>query len=688
MYSSKYHLDATRCPSPIKSKTLPIDMLSSSSQQKAITPSIMTAAGAGLSSLFSSLSNTLQPQDVSQSNATTPYSTSVSANTLVTTEAYSTNYSYTYSSYTPITSSFIFSSACTPATSSCVPSTSLFSSTYAPANSNSIFSSEFPITSSNFIFTSPYTPVTSSIFSTAYTSVTSSSYHENKDFISISSPSSNYITETSNENQNLYPSTSNHFAAVTTFDSSKLAFFNSSYDNTCVNKASTSLPDYKTSVASAPSSSIFGALSSLFDVGVSTTKPTSTTETTYTTGSSSLNLKKSNDSYNTISSYNSTLFYEPTSTYNPTSSYNPTSTYETPTVFEETSSFNPTPMIDSTPIHNPTLSYNQISSLGHSPIPEEDLENDVLLEESKYKVSDETMDETNYYSLTSSSFVTSNNVNSTSYINTSISDSYYERPSIFETSLDEKLEEEYREDFEEGVEPIINSEQDYKYTPLISSSSAVTTTSASNDYFYENSNYPMTTKLSTIPETANDTYLSNTDLQEEIEPFEEQITTPAYDYTENENDYIASGDLKNTNLYQSNYSTQSTYQTTNGSTVTNASQPETKKSRFGLGSFLSDGLNAIGSSVNTIKSTATNLAGGAVGVVVAAAQSTQGSSNQNTSQNISCKETIVHNGSFETSMNGQSSLKLTKQVSEMYEEQENYMDSYGAKQQEVVPFKI
>lgn len=110
-----------------------------------------------------------------------------------------------------------------------------------------------------------------------------------------------------------------------------------------------------------------------------------------------------------------------------------------------------------------------------------------------------------------------------------------------------------------------------------------------SDYYYDNSSYP--SKLSTIPEI----YQSVNDLQDTAELCDEQIgfdsqspplpLSHEYKYTKNESEYIASGDLKNTNLATFTSQEPLIYQsTTIGSSIpaTNT-QPEQKKSRFGLG---------------------------------------------------------------------------------------------------------
>jgi hypothetical protein len=743
LYSSQHQMDSMLTPSPKRSKRLPNNVTSTTSQQKPTTPSIMTAAGAGLSSLFSSISHTLQSPVVTTSNYFMPTSDSITTSNSAFSMAHTPTTNYTFSSaYSPTTSSYKFSSAYTPVSTSSIfssaymPTTtsSIFSSAYTSTTTNSIFSSAYVPTSSSAIFSSAYTPTTTNaIFSSDYSMVTSSfdtivtcygntdfdvaytsSYSSvpsfSKDYVSTYSTTvlddnysttvlddnysttvldDNYSTTVLDDNYSttsLIPTTTATInPPVTSYDVtssySLSAGYNSIFDNTySTSFASSSVYVKETPpvTVSAPSSSLFGALSSLFDIGVSTTTPVTTT---------------------TVSTlYSTTSMYTPAST-----SYN----------------LNSNGFDSTTPNYSMTSSYPTMSLgiLGHSPIlEEEDLENETMYEET-YPETSTAIDPyvVDEYKIivdaTTSSYMTSNILSSISnnYLS-SISDPYYATSSIYDTVMEEKLEEEYREDYEEGVQPlpVTAGDLDYNYT-LITTSSASTeisvppTTTAAEDYYYENSTYPMTSKLSTIPETSNDIYLSNNDLQEEeTEIYDEQLTTPgAYDYTENENDYIASGDLKNTNLYQSNYTSQTTASSTLTSTATTSSsnlltQPEQKKSRFGLGSLFSDGLNVIGSGVNSIKSTATNLAGGAAGVVggvvgaaAAAAQSTQNmgqnmSQNQNNiqSQNTTSGPSMTTN---QQSFTSQPSMKLTKQVSEMYDEQqEDYMDPYGAKQQQQV----
>jgi hypothetical protein len=665
LYSSNQHSSTT----PKVSKTLPINLVSTSyQQQKATTPSIMTVAGVGLSSFLNSLSNTLQSTavTVTQPNVTTSYSSPFLTNSSNTSEVYQSNFNYSYSSYAPITSSYVFSSAYTPvSTGSIFPiksnfsSTSLIPSELTSSIENPIFSSNFQVKSSSSIITSSHTPIPSTIFTSSHTPIPSTIF--SSAFSSSNTTSTNcYIesidkimTQTSSSNFN--HSNGQNAAPITT-TSEKLKSFDSNIEFDSIHSLP-NLLNYEANYASdvcktqthhdpvAPSSSFFGALTSLFDVGsvVSTT------------------------SYSATSSSSS---YIPVSC-NVTSSYcNDFSTSMYNTI--------------------PTSNFMSNLSLGHSPIPEEDLENEAMIEDTQLKaIDDKILDEANHYNALP--YVASNE-----YVTSSIPDLYYKTLSIYDSVADEKIEEEYREDFEDGVEPVSLITSDLSYSYLSTTASAISppsTVTVSSDYFYENSSYPMTTKLSTIPETANDTYLSNTDLQGETGNFEEQLMTPgAYDYTDNENDYIASGDLKNTNLI-SNYNSQSSsLQTTNQASTNAIHQPETKKSRFGFGSFLSDGLNAIGSSVNTIKSTATNLVGAAA--AAATAQSAQSSSNQSASHDIINEQNVDHNSSFVTSVNGQISSKLTKQASEMFEDQhENYIDHYGAKQEhqtqeQVIKFKF
>lgn len=749
-------MDSMLTPSPKKSKRLPNNVPQTTSQQKPTTPSIMTAAGAGLSSLFSSLSNTLQSPSVTTASSFISTSPSIMANNAVFSNVYTPTTNYTFSSaYSPTTSSYMFSSAYTPVTTSAIFSSvymatttsSIFVSPYTPMTTSSIFTSAFAPSTTSSIFSSAYTPTnTSSIFTSAYSPVTSSfdtaitcyaSTDYNVSFTSSYTSAQNLSTTYASTYSTsiLSDNFSSNLASTTVFDpplsnyettksysqitdynlpdnnynlsDNSYNLLNDSYNLPDSNYASSVVPttcyvkETPPVTTSAPSSSLFGALSSLFDIGVATTTATTTTTTTtstmaslYNSTSSEYTLESTGYGLNSSLGNHVTSSYGVTPSYGTTTSYNPTSLYNNPTTS-----------------YNPTMS---LGILGHSPIPEEeDIENEAMYEETYPETTDPytpytTVDDYKISVDTTSSYATSNGLNLTSSYLPSISDPYYATSSIYDTAIDEKLEEEYREDYEEGVLPIPITSSDLEYSYPPSTTVAITapqTTVAHDDYFYENSTYPMTSKLSTIPETANDIYLSNTDLQEEEgEVYAEQLTTPgAYDYTENENDYIASGDLKNTNLYQPTYSQsllgqQTTSAATTLTATTSASsqqaQPEQKKSRFGLGSLFSDGLNVIGSSVNTIKSTATNLAGGAVGVVGgvvgAAAAAAQSSSSQNMGQTISQNQTSLgqsQNTTSGPSMTSQSSIKLTKQVSEMYDEQqEDYMDPYGAKQQQVCRF--
>jgi hypothetical protein len=852
MYSNQ-NIDSTGLltPSPKKSKRLPNTASSTSASQKMpTTPSIIMTAGAGLSSLFSSISNTLHspaattssslispsvPQTTSNSFSafstaynidstsyanydygslnssygttsalnfsaeptfTTNYDTSISKNSFsstpfstshtisfsTSTEAsYSTvvsssyaplsyttvSSSYTPFSYTPMTTlsstldktftpSTAYSSSLNdyntissysstlydtykPVVSSSYDVTSELDKIYKPAGLTS-YDSKFeiddiykplPTTSyqTSFELNETYKPiVTTSSISTLdqlYKPVTTS-FNSASEYNQIYTPTTTNFNSASEYNQIYTPTTSNFSSASEYHQTYTPATtnYNSILDkiytpSTSLNAKTTSYePELKFEPAkttASSSSSLFGPLSSLFSIGT-LSSPASTQPTVsslYNTTSDSLITSLSTNYDLTSTAY----AIQPT-----------TSSYNIPSI----SSYNTS---------------STVGILGHSPIPEE-AENETSYEESYPETSvytpftmstydDYKVPISSYNSIASTSSLlgttnTSSDFNSTSYL-PSISETYYVPSSTYDVILEDKIEEEeeeYREDFEEGVvPPIVSIESDFDYKPLVTiptTTMPVTTsgfTTSLDDYFYENSAYPMTSKLSTIPETVSDIYMSSNDLQEETETaYDEQLTTPgAYDYTENENDYIASGDLKNTNLYQQpNYTSQQTlpYQTqataiTSSNVVTSSTsmssntqqqqpQPEPKKSRFGLGSLFSDGLNVIGSSVNTIKSTATNLAGGAVGVVggvaaaaAAAAQSTQSSNQQNNhnannlgqQQNVTTGSSVTNmqQNSYTTSSSmtsQQTGMKLTKQVSEMFDEHnEGYMeDPYDVKQ--------
>lgn len=731
MYSMGGHFDPNLNLSPKKSKILPNSTMSTS-QKAPTTPSIMTAAGAGLSSLFSSLSHTLH----------SPAATSASS----------------LASSSAVTSSTLFSSAYTPATYSYDIPTLSYGTTMTNLGLGSSFNTTYSIADSyNAIpsFTSSY----STSPKTAYTIVSSDS---------LTPGITSYTSAVSNYNPVSSYASLTDYSPITSFSSKPE--INTTSKSLISNYGTPSIP------VTTSSSSIFGPLSSLFSTAVTTAPATTsapfsissiynTSSSLYTPNTTSYSMpttsyEMTSSSYISTSTFNSSLSYNTASSYTPISSsiatlsYNTTSSYDTTSTLSPTASYKTMMNFSDTSSANPTSSYIPVSSygiMGHSPILEEDAEieaasDETYLDQSAYVPFTSSMDDYKRTSLTTSilddyrrpsvttnslddyrrtsvtmgfaddfrrnsittsfpatiasDYMTSEPINTNNYM-PNISDSYYAAPSYGVLSED-KIEEEYREDYEEGVVPIITSATDYSF--LVTSTAPLTATVTSapfvapvDDYYYENSTYPMTSKLSTIPETAADIYLSNNDLHSEAE-ITEQLTTPgAYDYTENENDYIASGDLKNTNLCQANYTSQQPlYQTTTAPSANLASTqpPEQKKSRFGLGSLFSDGLNVLGSGVNTLKSTATNLAGGAVGVVggvVAAAQSAQMSQHHSNQNNQNVQPVVVakstSSGMTATSnappTTGQSSsVKLTKQVSEMFDEQQldDFNNSYNNKQ--------
>lgn len=574
-------IDSIITPSPKKSKRLPSTAPSISYQSitqhqthpVSTTPSLMTAAGAGLSSLFSSISHSLHSPATTISSLMSPSVPVATTSSLFHNSSFSSAYGTNFS---------------TPSTGY-MPSTSL----YNP-----------------MISTSLYNPMTSSSL----------------------------------------------YKAVTSYDST------------------------------------YGIGTSSYSIG---TNSYSIGTHSYSIGTTSYNIGTTS-SYNIGTSSYSVGTTTTSSIYTPSSLYNVSSSIYTPT----TTSYLPTTMSiygTASSIYQPTTSMGLI--LGHSPIPEEDGE--MLLEETcettfpsytcavsngftsyTISVSDPyaltTATSSLYTPITTSSLLS--NITTSSYKSPDILTTPFYTSSIYD--LEPKIEEEYREDFEDDVLPItsasnIVSGNDYStsnslYKPAAVTSYSSTGTTSGDYYLHQNSTYLMPAKLSTIPETANDIYQSSTDLTATVEPYDELTTPGAYDYTENENDYIASGDLKNTNIYQINYTTQQplTYPAQTGSITTSStmlptgSQPEQKKSLFG--SFFSDGLNVIGSSVNTIKSTATNLAATAVGAATAAASQTQSSNSAATTSSTM--------GTTNKPVISQSSVKLQKQTSEIYDEINEYFD--------------
>lgn len=313
-----------------------------------------------------------------------------------------------------------------------------------------------------------------------------------------------------------------------------------------------------------------------------------------------------------------TTSYEPVSTYGATTAPSISTTsydfkplsYETSTDISSTAM--PSITVTSAPYGGPIYSTSSLGLLNHSPIPEEDIEHldEELLETDDF--SDPYTLDGDYIepfvpatlSYTSDGFT--NFTNTETYTNLAIPTSAVSmihsmrRISDPYAYLSEKIDEEYREDFEEGVEPV----------PITVTDDLLKTTAAA-----QFGPYPLSSRLSTIHESSSDVYLSPNETG-----FEEQITPTAYDYTENENDYIASGDLKNTNQ-TNNYAPYSIAPSTVAAAVTQQQQQQQqagqKKSLFG--SFISGGLGALGSSMNVVKATATNLAATAVGAAGAAA---------------------------------------------------------------------
>jgi trimeric autotransporter adhesin len=819
LYTNNQHMDGYST-SPKKCKRLP-SPASSSTVKSSATPSIMTTAGAGLSSLFSSISSSLQApattssthmsaaqvittSSIFSSAYTAPATTSIfgstnySLNNLMygTTPSYGSNYdsifkdnsspttnfltNYTPKSSTSLTNDFSTSytssystSYATKLTSSCTTSlttsfttsyTSSYTPSFTPLTSTNVSTSYAPL---HYSPISSYAPLTSYSTVSSYSSVLDKPYLITSQLPTLNSyqlespplnspvtaisygdiTTSSYLKASTSYGDNI---TSSHLNSSTSYvDTFTSNFLNGStaYGDT----VSMSPLNDSTAYVDTLASSYLNSPTTYGDTVTSSYLPYDSTTYDDMITSSYLNAGKIET---TSSSYSSSL-HPMTSLYASTTSSSYTGALSTTFNYSSSDSISYT----LTSSHNPPLS---LGMLGHSPIIEEDAENEVLLEDAYEEVVicdpiissiDNCKDivttsgalystSLNSWDIPSSDYLS---LNKPSYLLSDISEPLYEDLAAKELEEDSYIEE-YREDFEEGVlPPVTTSDSNYLYTSSSVSTSVVlkattaipTFTTQSDEYFYQNSTYPLNSKLSTIPETVNDVYLSSNDLQEEPDIYDEQLTTPgAYDYTENETHYIASGDLKDTNLYQSNHSslyttshqtrtttsflgtltnsnatsnvTQSqlnhSSQLSQPSQVSQPSQPsqpsQQKKSRFGFGSFLSDGLNVIGSSVSTIKSTATNLAGGAVGVVggvvgaaTAAAQSAQSSAqnaqntgtlsmqnNQMTNQQMS--SIGAQNDSAMTS--NQPPQKLTKQVTLYDEQNEEYLDPYNAKQASIL----
>ncbi|KAL7012870.1 hypothetical protein ACKWTF_015090 [Chironomus riparius] len=281
--------------------------------------------------------------------------------------------------------------------------------------------------------------------------------------------------------------------------------------------------------------------------------------------------------------------------------------------------------------------------LGHSPIPEEDdgaLQEEDELESEQFPSTDDYIDpytidgdyiepfEPTTQSYSADDFAGYSNtdvtVNSLE-IPTSAASMIHSMRRISDpyAYLSERIHEEYREDFEEGVAPVTVTEAGHYDT---FESDTITSTQSQQAFDYS---YPLQTRLSTIHETSSDIYLSSPS----HEHFEDQITPTAYEYTENESDYIASGDLKNTNLQQNNsFAPYSTAPSTVAQAVTQQQQQQSGQKKSLFGSLFSGGLDVLGSSVNAVKATATNLAQTAVGAAGAAAGAAVNAASSNKSQ--------------------------------------------------------
>lgn len=378
MYYNVHHHDSVLTPSPKKSKKLPTTG-SSTHQKPPSTPSIITAAGAGLSSLFSSLSNTIHTPVVTTSSSYLPLSAPiVTSNSMLpsiyTPTSYSFNSSQTGIKF-PSSISTSFSNSYTtelntPKTYSDVLSTLCTTSSYT-----SCINSTVPSYMSSSV--SP-TPTLGYLSNTNF----ASSRINNSTLAEIYTPEKSYdlLSSLSTLPQSVNVSSSSHIGPI--------SFSTSDSTTTPI-----SSPYFHTSLYNTTTSS-----SSLY---------TPTTTTSYSLSSSS---------YGTASSI-----------YNPVSSYNATM---------------------------------NLGIIGHSPIPEEETENDVALEESYMDISTYTpFKPTNDYkistSLTScpnSSALISEGFNlTTSSCITNISDSFYATASG-DVVEEESFLEEYREDYEEDFE--------------------------------------------------------------------------------------------------------------------------------------------------------------------------------------------------------------------------------------------
>jgi hypothetical protein len=550
------------------------------------------------------------------------------------------------SSYDPITSSF------GAVTSTYDPITSEYgaiSSSYDPLKNNSygivtssydpmtssygaVTSSNDPMLSSYGTASSGFEPVTSTFDSTyGISNVTTSSYNI---------PSSQYGAVTSG-----YGSTNS------TFDASSYGIATTTTTSAPVSTHNTyGIPSYSaaitstvTTTASSTSfvSSLFGGLKSSVSglIAVTSSSDTTTTKEVISTsssfggtsntsifGSSLANLTGTGSVFGPISNVSTSApvvtsdsLYD-NSTYAPSTGISTSSYNFKPLSYDTTSDISASttmPAITvSAPYGTSTYGMTSIGLLGHSPIPEEDVEHldeEEIIDEfadpytldgdyiEPFVPATQSYTSDGYTSFTNTDTYTNLTIptSAASMINSMrrISDPY--------AHLNEVIDE-YHEDFEEGVEPqpVITVTEDFSKTTTV-------TTGAQQQF----ASYPLSSRLSTIHESSSDVYLSPNETS-----YEDQVTPTAYDYTENENDYIASGDLKNLNQ-SNNYAPYSTAPSTVAAAVTQQQQQQQqagqKKSLFG--SFISGGLGVLGSSVNVVKATATNLAATAVGAAGVAA---------------------------------------------------------------------
>jgi hypothetical protein len=674
--TSLYKMELT--PSPKRTKKLPSPAASSVSHQTPSTPSLMTAAGAGLTTLFSSISHSLH----SPATTTSAVNTATGVSTYMTSGMSTSSYGMDTTSYSGsgLLGSISYDYT-TPYTSSVTDQLSeslsygdslKFTSTYGSERTPMSFTSTSGVLSNSYTFdtgvsktfdslTSERTPMTFGVTSSSILgqlSTTTSYTIPERTPMSYSGPTMTSYGVTS---------TSLSFS-----DSGKSSLGTGILDkmsNFLIGDLVTKPTVTETHVYSEPertpmtfSSSGIGILDSLttslstydstlksnvtFTEAERTPMPTISYELPKVTDTGSLyTIPSLTSTYDTLGT--SSLSYEPIK-YGSYDTTTPTITLSTPIVTTSATSlytsinslYSPSSSSTSVPSTSTSNIYTMGTSLGlslgHSPIPEEEDDGEMLQEDEEI-AGIENMNEDDFtdpYTLsgdyiepfvpatqsytsdgfTSSSYTTTDTYTTTLQIPISAASmiSSMRRISDPYAYLSETIDEEYHEDFEEGVQPVTVTESgdyDAYKSPLTYSS------------------YPLTTKLSTIHETSSDVYLSPHDEH----TYEDQITPTAYDYTENENEYLASGDLKNTNLMQNNnYAPYSTAPSTVAAAVSQQKQaPEQKKSLFG--SLLSGGLDVIGSSVSAVKATATNLAATAVGAAGAAVNA---NSNVNTGNKV------------------------------------------------------